>query len=318
MTDLAFARAERDVSAAQRRAERIRVGMHSFIATRKEIAAAYAERDWVTLAYDSFEAYVESEFSEGRLRLSPDERREAVAELRRAGMSTRAIGAVVGASKDTVARDLATVSDETVPDRITGTDGREQPASRPKPAPAETPGPAAVSPSVAAGPGSASGAPSPAPEPHPNWPTEAELKPWESLDPMADRVAESMEPETCLGADMDCGRPLPCPNHPRTPEERIAAVAEVAPEFVQPVEVAAKPTLTLVPGEDEKRAAKQRDARALLRRVIELLSPTNGKPDYLETWARQLGPYDEELVELVHRANDALAALDDLISEAGK
>lgn len=30
-------------------------------------------------------------------------------------------------------------------------------------------------------------------QPHPSWPTEAELKPWESLDPAADRDAESVE-----------------------------------------------------------------------------------------------------------------------------
>lgn len=131
MTDLAMARVERAVAAAQKRAERIRGGMRSFVETRREIAAAYAERDWFTLGYESFDAYVESEFSESRLRLSADERREAVAELRRAGMSTRAIGSALGISKDTAARDLATVADETVPDRITGTDGREQPASRP-------------------------------------------------------------------------------------------------------------------------------------------------------------------------------------------
>jgi hypothetical protein len=160
MTDLAMARVEREVSAAQRRAERIRVGMHSFIATRKEIAAAYADRDWFTLGYASFEAYVESEFSEARLRLSPDERREAVAELRRAGMSQRAIGTTLGVDAATVNRDLRTVADATVPDRITGTDGREQPASRPAPKPAPTPEPV-TAPTV---PVAGSGSTSPEPE----------------------------------------------------------------------------------------------------------------------------------------------------------
>lgn len=165
MTDIAMARVERAISVAQKRAERIRGGMQSFIATRKEIATAYAERDWFTLGYASFEAYVESEFSEARLRLSPDERREAVAELRRAGMSTRAIGAALGVSKDTAARDLSTVSDETVPDRITGTDGREQPASRPAPKPTDTPGPAEADAAPSAGPGLVSPEPGPEQEP---------------------------------------------------------------------------------------------------------------------------------------------------------
>jgi hypothetical protein len=32
------------------------------------------------------------------------------------------------------------------------------------------------------------------PEPHPSWPAESELKPWESLAPQAERIAESMKP----------------------------------------------------------------------------------------------------------------------------
>jgi hypothetical protein len=34
----------------------------------------------------------------------------------------------------------------------------------------------------------------PEPAAHPSWPTESELKPWETLAPPADRIAESMEP----------------------------------------------------------------------------------------------------------------------------
>lgn len=53
-----------------------------------------------------------------------------------------------------------------------------------------------------------SASPRPAdPEPpvvHPSWPTEAELKPWESLAPVADRAAESMEPIT--QADVDAAK----------------------------------------------------------------------------------------------------------------
>jgi len=37
------------------------------------------------------------------------------------------------------------------------------------------------------------------PAPHPSWPTEAELKPWESLAPAADRLAESIGDSTGLG-----------------------------------------------------------------------------------------------------------------------
>jgi hypothetical protein len=67
----------------------------------------------------------------------------------------------------------------------------------------------------------------------------------------------------------------------------------------------------------EVEMAERRAARFRLLQVVELLSPTSG-PAYLATWVRQLGPYDEELVGLLDRAHDALAALDDLISEAGK
>ncbi|HEY3435957.1 MAG TPA: hypothetical protein VGK41_09920 [Solirubrobacterales bacterium] len=329
-----LAAADRAISAAQMRAERIRVGMHSYIATRREIAAAYAERDWVTLAYPSFEEYVESEFSETRLRLSPDERRDAVAEFRRAGMSQRAIGAALGVGVATVNRDLATVPDETVPDEITGTDGRKQPATRPAPKPQPAPEPGPQTPEPPAAPTALVGGsgiddvderpcahrgdgedcecngndqPTEPERAHPSWPTEAELKPWESLAPTADRIAESMEPEpeTCLGTDMDCGRPLPCPNHPRTPAERIAAVAEVAPEFVKPA-----------PAELDRRAAEQRDARARLRRAVDLLIPAGR--DSVESWAERLGSYDEELSALVKRATEAIAVLDELIERAGQ
>jgi len=252
MTDLAMARVERAVSAAQRRAERIRVGMHSFIATRKEIAAAYTDRDWFTLGYASFEAYVDSEFSETRLRLSPEERREAVTELRRAGMSQRAIGSVLGVSAGTVNADLATVQDRTVPDRITGTDGREQPGSRPTSKPTETPGPDSAAPIPPADPGA-----TPA--------------------PVADAPRPSREPGP-----------------------------------------AAKPTLTLVPDPAQVKADEQRDARAHLRRIVELAWSPNWPEGQIEHWAQQLGPYDDELSELVRRAHNAIAVLDELIERCGR
>jgi len=48
-----------------------------------------------------------------------------------------------------------------------------------------------------------------------------------------------------------------------------------------------------------KQAAEQRDARALLLRAVELLAPANRSINFVETWIKQLGPYDEELSELV-------------------
>lgn len=116
---------------ARARCERIRKGMESFIATRRDVAAAYAARDWATLGYESFDAYLEGEFSEARLKLTPEERREAVAELRLAGMSQPAIGSVLGVSQSTVRNDLAQLSTSTkLPETVTGTDGKERPATR--------------------------------------------------------------------------------------------------------------------------------------------------------------------------------------------
>jgi hypothetical protein len=88
------------------------------------------------------------------------------------------------------------------------------------------------------------------------------------------------------------------------PAERVAAVAEVAPEFVRPVA--------------DEPADEQRAARSLLRQVLDALVPLERDDGYLEAWVRQLGPYDAELAALLDRAHDALAALDDLISESGK
>ena len=164
-----------------------------------------------------------------RRQLDHAARSALVAQMRIRGLSIREIAKATGLPKTTVARDLAQVSHVGhLPEAVKGADGKTYAATRT---------------AVTA---------------HPSWPTEAELKPWESLAPAADRISESMEPvaddprdrthgaefesydaaepETCLGADMDCGRPLPCPDHPRTPAEQIAAVAEAAPEFVRRVE----------------------------------------------------------------------------------
>jgi len=124
--------AKTDVAAARARAGRIRQGIHSYLTTLSEIAAAYNERDWVMLGYADWAAYVDEEFGADRLRLPPEHRQKAVAELRLAGMSTRAIGAAVGASKDTVQRDVAAsgVSDET-PDRVVGADGKSYASAAP-------------------------------------------------------------------------------------------------------------------------------------------------------------------------------------------
>lgn len=115
---------------ARSRAARIRAGIGAYMHTLADVSAAYAQRDWEALGYDSWESYVEGEYSAARLKLTPEHRQKAVAELRLAGMSQRAIGTALGVSAATVNADLAGVQDRT-PDVIQGADGKAYPATRP-------------------------------------------------------------------------------------------------------------------------------------------------------------------------------------------
>lgn len=120
---------------ASSRAERIRVGMVAIATLAGEIKTAWTSRDWVTLSYASWEAYVEGEFGEHRLpMMTREQRRDLAVDLRSGSMSTRAISAVLGVDQATVVRDLnstdAFASVEQV-DRITGIDGKDRPATRP-------------------------------------------------------------------------------------------------------------------------------------------------------------------------------------------
>lgn len=67
-----------------------------------------------------------------------------------------------------------------------------------------------------------------------------------------------------------------------------------------------------------KRAEEQRDARALLARIVDLLAPTNRSDGFIATWAAQLGESDTELTALVKRAADARTVLDDLIERTSR
>jgi hypothetical protein len=115
---------------ARARAARIRAGIQTYLHTLADVSAAYAQRDWTALGYADWQSYVDGEYGAERLRLSPEHRQKAVAELRLAGMSTRAIGSALGVSKDTVARELAGVSSAT-PVEIQGADGKTYAATRP-------------------------------------------------------------------------------------------------------------------------------------------------------------------------------------------
>lgn len=129
-----------DLSADEARAltEKIKASAAELLPLIRE---AFERRADVALGYASWQAYCDAELM--GLRLPVGERRTAVAELRSAGMSTRAIGAALGVSDTTVVRDLAsTASGEAVDDQpvtagpqpVTGLDGRQRPASRPEPA----------------------------------------------------------------------------------------------------------------------------------------------------------------------------------------
>jgi hypothetical protein len=95
--------------------------------------------------------------------------------------------------------------------------------------------------------------------------------------------------------------------------------ADVWRETVERTE--GKPTAAAVAELAEQRrkqAAEQRDARALLLRAVDLLAPANRNAGFVESWAKQLGPYDDELSELAKRAADAISVLDELIESAGQ
>ncbi|PZG04854.1 hypothetical protein C1I95_33040 [Micromonospora craterilacus] len=119
--------------AARARADRIRQGLRDYLETVQEFALAFERCDWQVLGYPTWQDYLDGEYGADRLRVPEVHRRAAVATLRQVGMSTRAIGAALGVSKDTAAREVATVAAETddLPATVRSLDGRERPATRP-------------------------------------------------------------------------------------------------------------------------------------------------------------------------------------------
>lgn len=110
-------------------------------ATWDLITEAYQRRAWDALGFDSWDAYCSTEFGASRIRLPSEERREVVSSLRDAGLSTRAIAAATGTSRNTVRSDLKQVGQSDPPERaeveprfkggppkpapkVTGTDGK--------------------------------------------------------------------------------------------------------------------------------------------------------------------------------------------------
>lgn len=99
-----------DVEAARRRAERIRFhatnANEAIQSLQKLVHTARELEDHVTLGYASWTAYIRDLFGDEPLRLARDVRRELVAELAEAGMSTRAIAPIVGITPMQVSRDV--------------------------------------------------------------------------------------------------------------------------------------------------------------------------------------------------------------------
>jgi hypothetical protein len=71
------------------------------------LVEAYQRRAWAALGYESWDAYTDAELGETRLRLPREQRREVVASMTEAGMSSRAIGSAIGVSYKQVQRDRA-------------------------------------------------------------------------------------------------------------------------------------------------------------------------------------------------------------------
>lgn len=97
------------------------------------VKQAYAGRADKALGYASWHEYCASEL--GGLRLPLADRPAAVAKLREAGMSTRAIGSAIGVDAKTVRNDLDAIAEATGEKSPVGTvrslDGRERPATMP-------------------------------------------------------------------------------------------------------------------------------------------------------------------------------------------
>ena len=99
---------------AERFAERIRMDLEGAAdrieSAKLKIRTALTERHDLALGYASPGAYLADRFSDALSRLGVDSRREFVAELDAAGLSTRAIGSVVGVSHKTIVKDRQAIA----------------------------------------------------------------------------------------------------------------------------------------------------------------------------------------------------------------
>lgn len=85
---------------------------------------------WKVLGHPSWTAYVTAEFGDILKGISRDDRRPVVAKMRELGMSTRAIGEVVGVDQKTVVNDLRAGEEASSPAKVTGKDGKTYPVRK--------------------------------------------------------------------------------------------------------------------------------------------------------------------------------------------
>lgn len=109
--------------------ERVRASVEDI---KEWIIRAVKGRAWIALGYTSWDEMCETEFDGAVIRLPREDRREAVASLREAGLSTRAIGSALGVDHKTVVNDVRAPGENSpVPESVTSLDGRQRPATQP-------------------------------------------------------------------------------------------------------------------------------------------------------------------------------------------
>jgi uncharacterized protein YbaR (Trm112 family) len=188
---------------AELRAATIRSGLERFV--RDVVPAmlqAYLSRDWVALEYASWREYVRERWGVDQLRLSTEDRQTVARLFRLYGASNRSIGSALNVGEATVRRDLAGAPDD-APAQVLGADGKRYPARGHT---AETG----------------------------TWYCQSCGNEWPVVDGEPNTCPEcggrgGFEPRPAEPQETDAG-------YIANPDERLAAVAELAPEYVREVE----------------------------------------------------------------------------------